>query len=47
MRELSKNDMYQVKGGAVKWGMIAGIGAFASFIFGIIDGIINPQKCNG
>lgn len=45
MTKLSSNEMKKVNGG-VKWGAIAGIGAFASFICGIIDGIINPQKCN-
>lgn len=46
MVKLTKNEMINVSGGAIKWGVIAGIGAFASFIFGIIDGIVNPQKCN-
>lgn len=46
MIKLEKNEMKDISGGAVKWGVIAGIGAFASFVFGIIDGIINPQKCN-
>ena len=46
MKKLSDNDMKNINGGAIKWGAIAGIGALASFIFGIIDGIVNPQKCN-
>lgn len=47
MKKLTNEEMYQINGGAVKWGVIAGIGAFASFIIGIIDGWTNPKKCNG
>ncbi len=32
MIALEKEEMLQVSGGAVKWGVIAGIGAFASFV---------------
>ena len=31
----------------LKWGVIAGFGAFASFVIGVIDGWMNPKKCNG
>lgn len=47
MNKLTQEEMYEIKGGAVKWGLIAGIGAFASFIIGVIDGYTNPKKCNG
>ena len=47
MNDLTNADMYKVKGGAIKWGVFAGIGAFASFIAGVVDGFINPKKCNG
>ena len=47
MKYLDEKEMCEVNGGAFKWGAIAGIGALASFICGVIDGIINPQKCNG
>lgn len=40
MNKITKEEMYEIKGGAAKWGIIAGIGAFASFIIGIIDGQI-------
>ena len=46
MKKLTKKEMSLVKGGAVKWGVIAGIGAFASFVIGVIDGWINPKRCN-
>ena len=46
MNKLNNNEMLEVKGGAIKWGVIAGIGGFASFIIGVIDGWMNPKKCN-
>ncbi len=45
--KLNEKQMLDVNGGAVKWGVIAGFGAFASFVIGVIDGWMNPQKCNG
>lgn len=46
MKKLTREEMHQVNGGAIKWGVIAGVGALASFIIGIIDGWTNPKKCN-
>ena len=46
MNTMTNNEMKNVKGGGINWGIMAGIGAFASFLVGIIDGIINPKKCN-
>lgn len=46
MVKLNNETMQSITGGGIKWGTIAGIGALASFIFGIIDGLVNPQKCN-
>ena len=46
MQKLNKKTMKQINGGAIKWGVIAGIGGFASFIIGVIDGWMNPKKCN-
>ena len=45
--KLNEKQMLDVNGGAVKWGVIAGFGAFASFVIGVIDGWMNPKKCNG
>lgn len=47
MRNISNDELREVKGGGVNWSMVAGIGAAASFIIGVIDGLINPKKCNG
>lgn len=46
MKQIDNEQLMQVKGGAVNWGVIAGIGAFSSFLIGMIDGLLNPQKCN-
>ena len=47
MKKINNEEMKKVKGGAINWGMMAGIGAAVSFIMGIIDGWTNPRKCNG
>ncbi len=46
MNKLNNKEMQQIEGGAIKWGVIASIGGFASFIIGVIDGWMNPKKCN-
>lgn len=46
MESLTNEKMKNIKGGEINWGLVAGIGAFASFLFGVIDGFINPKKCN-
>ena len=46
MNKINNLEMQRINGGAIKWGIIAGIGGFASFIIGVIDGWMNPKKCN-
>ena len=46
MNKLNNDTLKKVKGGGVNWSLVAGIGAAASFLIGIIDGLINPKKCN-
>lgn len=46
MKNISKEKLKDIKGGGINWGILAGFGAAASFIIGIIDGLINPKKCN-
>ena len=45
MKKLNNEEMIKVKGGAVSkfWGVI---GAGIVFLIGLIDGLINPRKCN-
>lgn len=46
MKKIHNDDLKQIKGGAINWGLMAGIGAVTSFLIGIIDGLMNPKKCN-
>ncbi|MCI6266276.1 MAG: class IIb bacteriocin, lactobin A/cerein 7B family [Erysipelotrichaceae bacterium] len=46
MQSMTNKELQEIQGGGINWGMMAGIGAFASFLIGIIDGVINPKKCN-
>lgn len=46
MNKINNEQMKEIKGGAVNWSLMAGIGAVASFLIGVIDGLINPKKCN-
>ena len=44
MQSLTKEDLNEVRGGATKL-MWYAIGALVTLAIGIIDGIINPNKC--
>ena len=46
MKNINNNELKEIKGGGVNWGLLAGIGAVASFLIGVIDGLINPKNCN-
>ena len=46
MESMSNKQLQEIKGGGINWGLMAGIGAFASFLIGVIDGVMNPKKCN-
>lgn len=46
MIELNNAEMEQVQGGGVNWTIVAGVGALVSLLAGIVDGYINPLKCN-
>jgi lactobin A/cerein 7B family class IIb bacteriocin len=46
MESMNNDQLKEVKGGAVNWGILAACGAALSFIIGIIDGLMNPKKCN-
>lgn len=47
MEIINDNHLKEIKGGGISWKIMAGISALGSFFIGIIDGLINPQKCNG
>lgn len=46
MKKVKNEKLREIKGGGINWSLMAGIGAFASFFVGVIDGLINPKKCN-
>lgn len=46
MIELEKKQLLEVKGGASKVGIAAGIIAGVVFIIGVIDGYVRPLKCH-
>ena len=46
MTNITNEQLKEIKGGGINWSLMAGIGAFASFVIGIIDGLMNPKKCN-
>jgi len=44
--ELTEKEMYEINGGGVSWGVVAGIVAAAVFIIGGLSGYTNPSRCN-
>ena len=46
MRHLEKEELLNISGGGFKWGIGMIIAAGATFIAGIIDGILRPLRCN-
>ena len=43
--ELTKKEMNQVTGGAISWGVVAGIAAAIVYLIGCVGGITNPNRC--
>lgn len=46
MKELSKQELMNVKGGGFSIGVGIIITAISTFVVGFIDGIIRPLRCN-
>lgn len=46
MKKVDDLQLEQIQGGAFSWGIAAGIVAAITFIVGVVDGYINPIKCN-
>ena len=46
--KLEKENLVEVRGGAIalKTAIIVGIGGLIALVAGIIDGFVNPIKCN-
>ncbi len=45
---LNEAELYTIKGGAfsLKTAILVGIGGLITLLVGVIDGYMNPQKCN-
>ena len=46
MKKITDDNLKKITGGGINFSLAAGIGAIASFLIGVIDGLINPKKCN-
>lgn len=47
MLELTKEELVKVDGGfKISMGIVVSVGAAIVFVIGLIDGYINPNKCN-
>lgn len=46
MNKINSDKLKEVKGGGINLGLAASIGAIVSFLIGVVDGLINPTKCN-
>lgn len=43
---MSKEELLEIKGGAVSWTLVTAITSGIVFLIGIIDGYLRPLKCN-
>ena len=46
MKKIHDKELEQVEGGGFSWGIAAGVIAAITFIVGVVDGYVNPIKCN-
>ena len=44
--KLENDELMNVEGGAIKYLALFGLGGLIAFLTGILDGYLNPQKCN-
>ena len=43
---LTDKEMKKIDGGAVSWGIVAGVAAAIVYLIGCFSGYTNPTKCN-
>lgn len=46
MHELSSNELLNVNGGGISFGLVAGIATAVIFLIGVFHGFVNPEECN-
>ena len=44
--ELNEKEMYEITGGALSWGVVAGVVSAVVYFIGVISGWTNPTRCN-
>jgi len=45
MEELCKNELLEIHGGKVSWGILGIVGGIITFFVGVFDGFTRPNKC--
>lgn len=45
MKKLTEQELTLIEGGAISFGLIAGIAAAVTFLIGVVDGIVRPLRC--
>ena len=46
MNRVTDKELMSINGGGITIGAVVGICAAIVFIVGVIDGFVNPEKCN-
>ena len=46
MIQVKEEELRNIEGGGINWGILAGVGAAVSFFIGFFDGWTNPKRCN-
>ena len=46
MKKLGNNEMKNITGGGISFGVVAAIVAGITFVTGILDGILRPLRCH-
>ncbi len=43
---LKEQELLEIEGGAIRYALLATLGAIGIFIAGVVDGILRPLRCN-
>ena len=44
--KLNKYELLKVSGGGSSFGIVAAIGGAIAFLISVVDGFVNPKRCN-
>ncbi len=45
IQKLSKDELEKINGGGLSFWTVAGVIALGTFLVGVFDGIVRPEKC--